>query len=264
MIAVYLWELMRRKAFTFWWTIGVTGLISLTILSYLSIKNKADEFNQAFDSITASAGSFLGGTDFFSPVGYLSSQIYYILLPLLLIIMTMTLVSSLMSKDENDRTVELTLARSISRRQLLLAKALSGMTIVGFIAAISYAVTVITVAIAGIDINQGNLLLTHILCFAFSASFGVIGFALIAMSRQTRRAAGIVVIVISFGGYVITSLAGFVDGLRGLAKALPYHYYNTADLLEGTVDKGLIIYLLAILVIGIIVSIVGYNRRDIG
>lgn len=264
MKAVFLWELMRRKAFMLWWAFGVSGMIAMTTLSYLAIKGQIHQLNQALGSFSGSAGTFFGGSDFFSPVGYLSTQIYFILLPLLLIIMVTTLVSSLMSKDENDGTIELTLARSISRRQLLLVKALTGLTVVVFVALVSYIVTAVTVSIAGIDVNQGYLLLTHLLCFAFSMSFGVISFALIAVSRRTRRIAGAVAIVLSFGGYVVSSLAGFVDGLKFLAKLIPYHYYDTTALLVGTVSRGLIVYLVGVLVIGVVVSVVGYQRRDIG
>lgn len=258
------WELMRRKMFTLWWTVGVSGLIGLTVLSYLAVKEEAQEFDQAFADLSNSAGTFFGGNDFFSPVGYLSSQIYYILLPLLLIIMVMTLVSSLMAKDENDTTVELTLARPVSRRKLLLAKGLAGLIIVGIVGVLSYAVTYVTVQIADIDINQMDLLVTHLLSFAFSVSFGMIAFMLIAASKATRKFAGVVAILLSFGGYIVTSLAGFVDPLKELAKAMPYYYYDTMEILSGTVDNGLLIYLAAVLIVTVVVSTIGYSRRDIG
>jgi ABC-2 type transport system permease protein len=264
MKTVILWELLRRKMFTLWWTVGVSGLIGLTVMSYLAIEEEAQQIDEAFAELANSAGTFFGGTDFFSPVGYLSSQIYYIMLPLLLIILVMTLVSSLMSRDENDTTVELTLARPISRRKLLLAKGLAGLIIVAIVGVLSYAVTAATVALVDLDINGWHLLLTHALSFAFAASFGVISFTLIAASRATRKFAGVAAILLSFGGYIITSLAGFVDMLEPVAKAMPYHYYDTEALLKGTVDNGLLIYLAGILVVGVVVSAIGYSRRDIG
>lgn len=264
MISVLLWELKRRRWFMLWWALGVSLLVGVTNISYLAIDEQAQQLDDAFAGLTESAGGFFGGTDFFSPVGYLSSQVYYILLPLLLIIMISTLVSSLMAKDENDTTVELTLARPLSRYRLLLAKALAALGVTVVVGFVSYTVAVVTVFAADIDINQGYLALTHALSFAFAASFGVISFTLIAASRVTRKFATVAAIVISFGGYIIDSLAGFVSQLEGVAKAMPYHYYDTAEMLTGTVDKGLIIYLVGVLLVGIIVSVIGYGRRDIG
>lgn len=264
MIAVLLWELSRRKMFTFWWTIGVTGLVSLTVLSYLAVKDQAQEFNQAFGELSDSAGSFFGGNDLFSPVGYLSSQIYFITLPILLLILVLTLVSSLMNRDENDTTVELTLARPISRRRLLLAKAMAGTIIAAIVYVVSYVVTALCVALVDIDISQANILLTHTLSFVFSLSFGVIMFALIAVSRLTKKVAGFVAIFVSFGGYILSSLAGVVDQFKDLVKIFPYYYYDTEEMLRGNVETGLVVYLVAVVVLSVVIAAVGYSRRDIG
>jgi ABC-2 type transport system permease protein len=264
MTHVFLWELSRRKMFTVWWSIGVSSLISITVLAFLAVKDQAAEFDKAFSELSGSAGAFLGGSDLFSPIGYLSSQIYFILLPLLLIIMTVTLASSLMSKDESDGTVELALSRPVSRRGLMFGKLLAGLIILLIVCIVSYLVVAVCVGLVDMPINQWHLLLTHLLSFAFSASFGLIAFTLMAVSRLTRQFAGVVAIVLSFGGYLISSLAGFVDGLKWVAEALPYHYYNTADLLVGKIDPGLIIYLVGILVVAIFAMWIGYSRRDIG
>lgn len=263
MMPILKWELKRRKASMIWWTAGIAALIGLNILSYIAIKDHISELNASLDGLTDSAGAFFGGNDFFSPVGYLSSQIYFILLPLLLIIMVLTLASSLMN-DENDKTVELTLARPITRRRLVLTKALAGLIIFATTCILTYFVAVICVKIAGLDISQANLLLTHLLTFAFSLSFGMISFALIALSRATRRLAGVMAIVASFGGYIISSLSGNVSWLEGPAKFAPYHYFDTTKLLNGDIDPGLIVYLAGVLIVTVLVTAIFYPRRDIG
>jgi ABC-type transport system involved in multi-copper enzyme maturation permease subunit len=249
--------------FTLWWTIGVSILITVTALSYLAIDHQSSQLDEAFQGLTDSAGAFFGGTDFFSPVGYLSSQIYYMLLPIMLIIMTLTLVSGLMNRDESDTTVELTLARPISRRQLLLAKAISGLIIVAITCALTLTVTMVAVKVAQIDINYSYLALTHIICFLFALSFGVISFTLLSVSQVTRKIATITAATIGFGGYILTSLAGLVNWLEVPAKLLPYHYYDTASLLTGNINGGLIIYLICIVVIGGVLAAIGYAQRDI-
>lgn len=263
MIPVLLWELTRRKMFTIWWSIGVSALVGLTILSYIALEDQTQQLDQVLGDFS-SLGSFVGGNDLFSPAGYLSSQVYYIMLPLLLIIMVLTLVSSLMSKDENDTTVELTLARPLSRSALLVGKAVSGSLILVIVFAVSFAVAVVSVLAADLDVSIQNLLVTHFTSFVFSASFGAITFALIAFNQATRKVAGIIAIFLSFGGYIIASLASFVDVLKPVAKLLPYHYYDTASLLRGTYDTGLIIYLVGAFVLSAAVAWFGYTRRDIG
>ena len=264
MMPTYTWELLRRKWFTFWWSVGISALIGVTVAAWLAIKSQAAEFDKTFSAISSSAGSFFCGSDFFSPIGYLSSQIYYILMPLMVIILAITLASSLMSKDETDATIELTLARPVSRNKVLLGKVLAGLTIVLIVCAVSYVVAAVGVQLVGLHISQKDLLLTHLLSFAFSASFGAITFALIAASRILRPVAAIAATVLSFGGYIISSLSGFVSGLKPFASALPFHYYNTVNLLSGKVSTGLVVYLVIAFVLSGLVMWFGYNRRDIG
>lgn len=263
MKVVFLWELARRKWFVLWWTLGVSGLIAMTVLAYRAFGGQAKQLDQSFSGLTSSAGSFFGGSDFFSPIGYLSSQVYFILLPVLLIIMVTTLASSLMNHDENNATVELTLARAVSRRQLLAAKALAGFIVVAAVCLLSYLVTIASVKAANMQISGVHLFVTHVLSFAFSLSFGVISFALMAVSRLTRKIANVIAIVLAFGGYIITSLASFVHWLSTLAKFMPYHYYDTVALLSGHVQVGLLWYLAGVTVAGVVIAVAGYSRRDI-
>lgn len=264
MNAVIMWELKRRRWFIMWWTIGIASLIAITVLAYKAIGHDAKQLNSTFDSISSSAGGFFGGSDFFSPIGYMSSQIYYILLPILVIIMATTLASSLMNRDENDSTVEYTLARAVSRRQLLLAKAIVGLLATVTVGILTYGVTVATVGIADIKIDQAALLMTHLLSFAFAMSFGIIAFALMALSQLTRKVAASVAITLAFGGYVISSLASLVHWLETPAKFMPYHYYDTVGLLNGHIKNGLVMYLIGVVIVAIIIAAAGYNNRDIG
>ncbi len=264
MNTVIMWELKRRRFFIFWWTIGISSLIAMTVLAYKAIEQDASQLNAAFDSISSSAGGFFGGSDFFSPIGYMSSQIYYILLPILVIIMVTTLATSLMNRDENDSTVEYTLARAIRRQHLLLSKAIVWFAITAIVFALTYVVTVLSVQVAGITIDRTDLIITHLLSFAFSASFGFIAFAFMAMSQLTRKFAGSFAIVLAFGGYTISSLSGLVSWLETPAKFMPYHYFDTISLLSGNIDRGLVIYLIGTVVIGATIATIGYTRRDIG
>ncbi|HEU4966453.1 MAG TPA: ABC transporter permease subunit [Candidatus Saccharimonadales bacterium] len=264
MNAVIAWELRRRRLFIVWWAIGIASLIAITVLAYKAIGHDARQLNTTFNSISSSAGGFFGGSDFFSPIGYLSSQIYYILLPILVIIMSVVLAAGLMNRDEDDATVEFTLARAITRRQLLLAKAVVWLIVTSAVCVLTYMVTVATVHFAGIRINQADLVTTHLLSFAFSASFGMIAFALMATNQLTRKAASSIAIVLAFGGYVISSLASLVHWLETPAKFMPYHYYNTVGLFSGHVERGLVLYLLGAAILAASIAAIGYTRRDIG
>jgi ABC-2 type transport system permease protein len=263
MIPMIRWELRRHRSATIWWSVGVAALISLTILAYGSVHNQADQLNKAFGSLSSSIGSFVGTTDMFSPTGYLNSQLYFVTLPILFIILSITLANGFLGKEETSRTLELLLARPISRSRLLAAKLIARalvMLIVGTVAAI---ITIICARAASIHLAAGNLLLANFGCVAFSGSFGMVAFALLATSLRTRRLAIVGAITFVLASYMLTSLAGLVKGLGGVAKLFPYHYYQPETLLGGHINSGFLIYTLALYVLGIGLAVVGFRRRDI-
>lgn len=256
-------ELRRRRLYMLWWCLGIILLIALTILAYGSVKSQADQLNKAFAHLSSSISGFVGTSDMFSPVGYLNSQLYYITLPILFIILTVTLAGSLLRKEEHSGTLELLLARPVGRTRLLVAKALAGAAVVAVIGAITTAATLLCCLAVHIDVPAWHVVLATFWMIVFSGAFGAIAFMLYAASLVTQRLAAAVAIVLSLGGYILTSLGSMVHGLSGVAKLLPYHYYNPGDILNGHIASGLVIYCAALYLLSLAVAVAGFRRRDI-
>lgn len=256
-------ELRRRRLYLLWWSIGIIVLVALTILAYGSVKDQADQLNKAFDHLSSNISSFVGTDNMFTPTGYLNSQLYFITLPILFILLSITLTSSLVSKEERNHTLELLLARPIGRSRLLAAKALSGALIVGVLGLVTALVTLLCSYAVHTGVGAGHLLLTTLWMVLFSGAFGAVAFMFYAASQATRRVAAVAAILLSLGGYILSSLAGMVHGLAWVAKLFPYHYYNPGAILTGSVSVGLVIYVAAIYVVALGIGVLGFRRRDI-
>jgi ABC-2 type transport system permease protein len=261
MIPILRWELGRRKWFIFWWSIGLAALIALTVLPYGSLANSAT--SGALDNLGDQVGSFLGTSDLFSPTGYLNSQIYYITLPILIIIASIVLAGSLLGKEESSRTLEVLLARPVGRTKLLASKALAGLIVITVLGAVSALTVVISAHFGKLHISTANLLLATAGATYFSASFGAVTYACYAASLITRRVALLAAVLLSFGSYIIASLGNLFDWLEPVAKALPYHYYDPGKLLTGELPIGFLVYTLAIYAITAAAATLGFRRRDI-
>lgn len=257
------WELIRRRISLFWWVFGVVVLVAITVLSYVAVKDQAAELEKAFGDLSSSTSSFVGTADLFSPEGYLNSNLFYITLPILYIILALSLANTLLGKEESDTTLELLLSRPVSRSKILAGKAAAGLlalTVVGGAATIT---TVVCAKIIDMDIGMGGLLLTSVVTVLFAGTFGAISFTLFAASKATRRFAMLAGILLSFGSYIITSLAGMVSWLETPSKFLPYYYFDTEKLMQGTLPVGLTIYIVGIFIAGAVISRAGFRRRDI-
>lgn len=263
LLAIVRSELRRRDMYLLWWSVGIIALTAFTVLAYGSIKDQADQLNKAFGHLSSSISGFVGTGDMFSPIGYLNSQLYYITLPILFIILCVTLSGSLTSKEERHHTLELLLARPISRTRLLLAKIVAADVIVAILGAVTAISVIVCSLLVHLGISAVHIALATLWMTLFSGAFGAIAFMLYTASSLTRRAAAAVAILLSLGGYILTSIGSMVHGLNWVAKLMPYHYYDPGAILAGHVSSGLAVYVATMYVVSLAVSILGFRRRDI-
>lgn len=262
MFSVFKWTLWQRRWSVFWWSLGITGLIILTLAFYPTVHNQAAQLNKSFGNLNSSTLALFGGTDFFSPVGYLNSQLLYLMLPLLLIIMGIGLGSSLIGREETDGTIELLLARPISRSRLLMAKALAGAF------ALLVATTVGSIVLIGlsrlvhIGVPLANILTALFICYLLVLTFSAAAFLLAATGRGRAAALGVTV-AYTLGGYIIGSLANTVQWLHGVSIIFPYHYYDSAAILRGSFKWSSVVFFVSFTTACLVLSWLSFRRRDL-
>ncbi|HMH30936.1 MAG TPA: ABC transporter permease subunit, partial [Methylomirabilota bacterium] len=122
------WGVRDRRWTIFGWSLGISLYAALIVLVYSSIGDQAQALSQVTDNLPATAKALFSDTnDLLSPIGYLSSKLYYLMMPMLFTILAIILSSQLFSREEQNGTMELLLARPVSRSKLLAAKLISGL-----------------------------------------------------------------------------------------------------------------------------------------
>ena len=264
-LSIVWWELWQRRWFMCWWAIGIALYMVLVISVYPSFKDQAADLNKSLEQLPDAAKALFSDTpDFLSPVGYLSSQIYYLVLPLIYSILTIGLGASLIAKEEQQHTIELLLSRPVSRGGLLLGKALAGLAILLIVSIVNLAVTIPTVWWAGFDgVSTSGVVLVTFVCAVLSLIFGALAFMLSAMGHGAKTISLGVAALVALGGYVISSLEATVTWLQWPSKLLPYHYFHPSEILSGNFTTNECIgFVAAIAVLGVF-SWVAFRRRDI-
>lgn len=263
MIPMIKWTLWQRRTSTMWWSIGVVGFILLNMLFYPSFKDQAQQLQQSFANLPDTAVQFFGGsTDFFSPVGFLNSQIFFLMLPLLLGVLAIGMGSNLISKEEQELTIESLLSRPISRSKLLLSKASAGVLILFAVTIIGLLATIISAIVVSLDISMWSVMLAGAACFILVLSFGAIAFSISAIGKARGADLGISAFI-AIGGYVVSSLAGTVDWLKGPSKIFPFHYYQPQAILENNFNWNNMFYFAGVLILCVVISWLSFRRRDI-
>jgi ABC-2 type transport system permease protein len=267
MIPLIKWELRQRKTAIVWWTLASVVLVTTLLLIYPSIHSQSQQFNKVINQLPAGLRQLKTGTsgavDVGSPIGFLNSQVFYATLPLFFIILAITRCAALIGRDEADHTIELLLARPLSRGRLLLGKALSGTSELLIVGGATTIIMLLLDHVSKLDVSIGRLLLTTVYTVLFSLSFGAVAFSMTAFGRLTKRASTAIAALISLGGYLLTTLGGLTHFLQIPAKFAPYHYFAPDKILYGQSVTGLNIYLVSVFVLTAALAYGGFRRRDI-
>lgn len=263
MLPIIRWTMWRRRWSAGWWSLGVLSFILINMVFYPTFKDQADELTKSFASLPKAALQLFGGSsDFFSPVGFLNSQIFFLMLPMLLTILAVALGSSLIAGEEKDGTLETLLARPISRGRVMIAKIIAGtleMLIVSLVAALT---VVISARLVNLDVPSMRIALATINSLLLAYCTGAVAFLLSATGRARGAAIGVAAFI-GFGGYMITSLSGTVKWLRGPSHAFPFDYFQSEPILRGTYHWSNALFFLAVTVVCGLLSYVAFRRRDL-
>lgn len=262
MRAVVKWTLWQRRWSCFWWSLGIVATIVLTLALYPSIRDQAAQLNKSLGNLSNSTMALFGGTDFFSPVGYLNSQLIYFTLPLVLVILAVGLGVSLIGREEASTTLESLLARPLSRSRLLAAKALAGIGIIAIVTCLGSAAIILMAMVVSMGIPLIYIVAACFACFMLILTFWAVAFLLTATGRGRVVALGIAS-VYAIGGYLVGSLSGTIHWLQKPSLIFPYHYYRTADILRGSFDWSSIIFFAVFMAACLVLSWLSFRRRDL-
>lgn len=258
------WTLWQKRWFIFWWCLGIVFFIFLTLIFYPTIKDQSAQLNKSFGQLPQTAKQlFTDTSDLFSPVGYLSSQLFYLMLPLLLSVLGINLGMSLLGKEERDNTIEMLLARPLSRRRLLLGKAGAGLLIMIFIGLVNILFTALMCRLVKLNVPTVNILQAGGVVTLMAICIGSVTFMLTAMGRAGRAASIGISALFALGGYIVVSLADSVSWLGWPAKVFPFNYYHASQLLGGGYDYWNLVYFVAVAAGCVLISIRAFSRRDL-
>lgn len=119
---VFLKSLRDQRRSMVWWVIGMVLLTLITVLFYPSIKDLPD-LNDLLGDSDSITRVFVGDIeDLTSPEGFLNSQLYFLLVPLVFLVFAVALGSGAIAGEERKGTLDLLLSYPLTRRSVLLQK----------------------------------------------------------------------------------------------------------------------------------------------
>lgn len=196
-----------------------------------------------------------------TPAGYLTSTVYALLGPVLLLVFAIATGTRLLAGQEEDGTLELEFTAPISRRRLLTERLVALWLDIVILVGILTAVTLLLVTALDLDVGVRNVLAGSTGLLLLVIGFGTVGLAVGAITG--RRALGLgVAAALAVVAFIFDAVGPTVDA-GWMTAVSPFSWYLEDDpLLEGFDVQGLI--LLAIVpIVAAAAALVAFDRRDL-
>lgn len=244
------------------WGMGLAGLAVMYAAFYPSVRKSGAALQQYVDHNLPQAFKTLIGGDLTSPAGYLRSETFSALGPILFLVFTIGAGARAIAGEEEDRTLDLLLSTPIRRSQILFdkwiamaASSLGLATVLGLTNAVVGPLFDLRVSI--LDLASVCLML-----YLLGVAFGTLAMAVGCYTGRRGLASGIIGAVAT-ATYVLNVLAPSVDALGPLRPLSPFRWYLEPNPLINGVDLANVAVFVGITAVAYAAAWFSFNRRDL-
>ena len=247
-----------------WWSIGLVAMTALMVAVYPSVRDNPD-LNKMVDDYPDAFKAFFGlgeNVDYTSAIGYLNSEMFSFMVPLLLLIAAVGAGARATAGEEEGGTLDLLLANPISRRRLVLDKLAALAAELALLGLVLWLSLVVSVEAIGMDVSVAHLAAATGAAALFAFVYGAVALLLGAATGRRAVATGITAAG-AVAAYLLSSLAELVEPLKPLRVASPFYHYAAGDSLRTGLAAEHTAFLLLIAAAACISAVIAFERRDI-
>lgn len=255
--------LINKKALLIW-IVVLGGLIFLMLSLYPEFAKQKESLDKllkiypeallkAFDINRLSYSSILG---FYAIEGYM-------IITLFGSIYSVILASNILSKEENEKTIEFLLSKPISRAQIVSQKLLAILVNIFILNAIISVLVFIGFKMSDSTFNIKTLALISLAPFLLHLTFALVAYFISTVVKKSRN-----ILSISLGivlvAYFFNVLSKISDKFENLKYITPFEYVNAADIVTSNSIKPLyLVIMFSVMIVSIILTYIVYQRKDI-
>lgn len=250
---------LQRRALVLW-ALALAAVTALYASFYPTMGTTA-EMQGLVDSLPEGMITAFGWEDITSPAGYLSSTVYGLIAPALLLVHAVALGARLLAGQEEDGTLELEASAPVGRRRLLAERlAALWLSSLALVAAVT-ATTLALVVVLDLDLAAGNVLAASSGLLLLVLAVGTIALAAGAVTGRRGVALGL--------GAGVAVLAFVADALGPLADVpwlrtiSPWSWYLAEEPLATGLDLAGLGALAALVAVAAAVGLAAIERRDL-
>lgn len=253
---------VQRKSFIFW-GIGLLLLIAMYVALYPSIRDSAKAMNEFLQNMPeVFRKAFVGMEDYTSPAGYINTEVFAFMMPILFLFFSIGFGSGAIAGEEEKGTLDIILANPIKRWRIVLEK-FGAMLVSLFILSI-LVVLCLLIATPMVDIHIGitKILAITLNLMLLALNFGTLSLFIGSIFGSQSLAIGVstAIAVLSFFINTFASVSKFVENFQ---KFSPFYHYTANNPLVNGFNWGSIIFFVCVAIALLILSVAAFEKRDL-
>ena len=251
----------QRKALA-WWAVGFAGAILLYSSFWPSVRDNAAQFNEYLRKLPDFLKNLLGQIDYTTPEGYLQSELFTFLAPILLIVYAIGAGARAVAGEEEAGSLDLLLSVPIRRRRVLVDKfaAMLGAT---FLLTIVMWVSVVAFGpLFDLRVGLGGFTAMSLNTFLLGMVFGSLALAIGSATGRRSVAIG-VPSGLAVATFIVNTLGPSVEWLDPFRLLSPFYYYSDGNPILNGLDPVHALVLVGISAASFVYAWWAFERRDL-
>ncbi len=260
---VFLKTLRDQRRSLLWWGIGLVALTSLTVAFYPAFSD-APDFEELLEQMPEALTKMFAGefTDLTSPEGFLNSQLFFFVVPLMFVIFSVLGGSAAIAGEEGAGTLSLLLTSPTPRWRVVVHKFGAVAVATLLLALLMWMGLAVGAVAVGMDISLPGLAAASLSTALLAVAFGTLALALGCITGARGLSAG-AASAVAIAAYFLNALAPLSDALTPLQKLSPFYYFIGADPLTNGLSLLHVTVLVGLTAIALGVALYSFERRDV-
>jgi ABC-2 type transport system permease protein len=263
------WRSVGLKAFYDQWraTVGLGLFMAVyagfliavypTIASIVQIRDIFDKLPDAFRALFAP-----GGVDITTPEGYIATEFFSVVGPLLFFAYTIAIAGSATAGEEERGTLDLLMALPVPRWRVVLEKYVSIVVGTVLLGAILLGGMALGGVIAGLQLHLEGLAAIVASAVLLALLFGALALLLGAWTGRRTLSIGLA-FALAITAYFVYSFSQLVELLEPVRPLSPYTYYiGDNPLVKGLLPANVAVLAITTLVL-VALAVIAFQRRDL-
>jgi ABC-2 type transport system permease protein len=255
------WQLVRFRRNVLGWAVALAAVAGIYIPFYPAMGGS--ELQAIVDTLPPELISAMGYDRIGTPEGYLTSTIFGLLGPALLVVFGIGLGARTIAGEEEAGGLELAASAPVRRDVLLAGRVIAMHTQIAFLALVIFVVTTLLSRAFAMGVASSGIAAASIGLNLMVIAFATVTLAAGAVSG--RRAVAVAVGAgVAFAAFIADALSGVVERGDLLTRLSPFSWYLAGDPVTNGIDIVGFALLGAVTFVAWGAAYVAFRRRDLG